>query len=52
MEYKIISTKNYLLIVDDSEIKEGDTVSVKWKNQVVVSEHIWPISLVNQYLKQ
>lgn len=32
MKYKIIKTENYLLVVDDSEIKEGDWFYVKTPN--------------------
>jgi hypothetical protein len=32
MKYNLIKTDNYLLVVDDSEIKEGDWI--KWDNKV------------------
>jgi hypothetical protein len=33
MKYNLINTDNYLLVVDDSEIKEGDWI--KWDNKVL-----------------
>ena len=50
MTHKIISTENYLLIVDDSEIKEGDIVLEKYVDGTIGLEQIDTLNDIHSLL--